>query len=50
MALTIKRSPARVSWGVWFGSSLIQTTDTKWQAQAVVDAFNNKYPELEVLA
>ncbi len=31
--LTIKRSPARVTWGVWLGDSLITTTDTKAEAE-----------------
>ena len=31
--LTIKRSPARVTWGIWLGDALITTTDTKAQAE-----------------
>lgn len=31
--LTIKRSPAKVTWGIWLGDVLITTTDTKAQAE-----------------
>ena len=34
--LTIKRSPARVTWGIWLGDALITTTDTKEQAELEV--------------
>ena len=48
-ALTIKRSPARVTWGVYFGQALLQVCLTKWEALEAKAALDKSFPKLEVL-
>lgn len=48
-ALTIKRSPAKATWGVWFGSTLLEVTLTKWEAIEAKAALDKAYPHLGAL-
>jgi len=33
--ITIKQSPCKVTWGIYFGDILLDTQLTKWEAEAV---------------
>ncbi len=41
--LEVRRSPARVTWWVLYNGTLIQTTDTRKQAEAVCIDMAAKY-------
>lgn len=42
MTVSVQRSPAKVCWWVVFNGTIIHTTDTKWEAQALALSYQRK--------
>lgn len=40
--VSVQRSPAKVCWWVMFNGYVLETADTKWQAQELAETYRRK--------